>query len=177
MMKIYCDRCGEEITGVPLKMLPTACKGLPVDVIDEMLQLKEPIRNKVFCRGCIAEIIDFALNKNTCDECVRQMMEENAMLREEAEETGPSTKGEPDPDEIDWGKALDRMERCRFSIEYLIPAEKIQEVEKIIREECQYESGQYVIPMQSIDPELIQKYKRASQLSAGSGNEVEKTPE
>ena len=35
------------------------------------------------------------------------------------------------------------------------------QVEKIIREECQYESGQYVIPMQSIDPELIQKYKRA----------------
>lgn len=101
MMKIYCDRCGEEIAGIPLKMLPTACKGLPVDVIDEMLQLKEPIRHKVFCKGCIAEIADFALDRNACDECVEQMMEENAMLRE------------LDPDELDRDRAYTMAERLK----------------------------------------------------------------
>lgn len=161
MVKIYCDRCGEEITGIPLKMLPTACKGLPADVIDEMLQLKEPLRHKVFCKECIAEIADFALNKNTCDECVQQMMDENAMLREVAEETEPRPKIEPDPDEIDWNAALNRMEQCRFSAKVLIPAEKIQEIERIIREECQYESGQYIIPLQPVDPDLISKYRKA----------------
>ena len=177
MKKYYCDRCGAEIEGEALRMIPSFTKDLSMYMKTKISSLMKPLQQMDFCEECLTEIVDFALHKNACDECVRQMMEENAMLREEAEETGPSTKGEPDPDEIDWGKALDRMERCRFSIEYLIPAEKIQEVEKIIREECQYESGQYVIPMQSIDPELIQKYKRASQLSAGSGNEVEKTPE
>lgn len=34
----------------------------------------------------MAEIVDFALNKNVCDECVQQMTEENAMLREADEE-------------------------------------------------------------------------------------------
>ncbi len=71
-MKIYCDRCGEEITGIPLKMLPTACQSLPAYVLDELLVLKEPLRHKVFCKECIAEIADFALNKNTCDECAEQ---------------------------------------------------------------------------------------------------------
>ena len=93
MMKIYCDRCGEEITGIPLKMLPTACQSVPADVLDELLVLKEPLRHKVFCKGCIAEIAVFALDRNACDECVEQMMEENAMLRE------------PDPDELDLGQA------------------------------------------------------------------------
>ena len=99
MMKIYCDRCGEEITGIPLKMLPTACQNIPADALDELLLFKEPLRHKVFCKECIAEIADFALDKNACDECVQQMMDENAMLRE------------PDPDEMDWDRALSGMEQ------------------------------------------------------------------
>lgn len=83
MMKIYCDKCGEEITGIPLKMLPMACQSLPADVLDELLLLKEPLRYKVFCKGCIAEIADFALNKNTCDEYAEQKgdMGEKEILR------------------------------------------------------------------------------------------------
>lgn len=92
MMKIYCDRCGEEITGIPLKMLPTVCQNIPADKLDEMLLLKDPLRHKVFCKECIAEIADFALNKNTCDECVQQMMDENAMLREEDEDSSKYRK-------------------------------------------------------------------------------------
>lgn len=92
-MKIYCDRCGEEITGIPLKMLPTACQNIPADKLDEMLLLKDPLRHKVFCKECIAEIADFALNKNVCDKCVQQMMEENAMLREIDEENSSEEAG------------------------------------------------------------------------------------
>lgn len=177
MKKYYCDRCGAEIEGESLRMIPSFTKDLSMYMKTKISSLMEPLQKMDFCEECLAEIVDFALNKSPCDECVQQMMEENAILREEAEETGSSTKIEPDPDEIDWNAALNRMEQCRFSAKVLIPAEKIQEIERIIREECRYESGQYVIPMQPIDPELIQKYKRASQLSAGSGNEVEKTPE
>lgn len=141
-MKIYCDRCGEEITGIPLKMLPTACQNIPADMLDEMLLLKEPLRHKVFCKECIAEIADFALNKNACDECVQQMMDENAMLREAAEETGPSTKIEPDPDEIDRGGALERIEKGNFGIHYMVPVEEIARTMKSIRQNHQCQSGQ-----------------------------------
>lgn len=161
MKKYYCDRCGKKIEGESLRMIPSFTKDLSMYIKTKISSLMKPLQKMDFCEECLTEIVDFALNKSPCDECVQQMMGENTMLREAIEETGPSTKGEPDPDEIDWGKALDRMEQCRFSIEYLIPAEKIQEVEKIIREECQYESGKYIIPVQPVDPDLISKYRKA----------------
>lgn len=161
MKKYYCDRCGAEIEGESLRMIPSFTKDLSMYMKTKISSLMKPLQQMDFCEECLTEIVDFALHKNACDECVRQMMEENAILRETAEETGSSTKGEPDPDEIDWGKAPGRMEQCRFSAKVLIPAEKIQEIERIIREECRYESGQYIIPVQPVDPDLISKYRKA----------------
>lgn len=40
-----------------------------------------------FCTECIEDIVDFALNKDICDECVRAMEAESAMLRAADEET------------------------------------------------------------------------------------------
>lgn len=72
-----------------------------MDELHELLQMKAPLQDKVFCKGCIEEIVNFALNKNICDECVQQMMDENAMLREMDEETGSDPRGETDPDGCD----------------------------------------------------------------------------
>lgn len=77
----------------------------------------QQLAGKDFCRDCIADIVDFALNKNTCDECVQQMMDENAMLRETDEEMGSDAQGEPDPDVLDWNTALNRMEQLNHSDE------------------------------------------------------------
>lgn len=74
-------------------------------------------------------------------------------------------------------KVRNSMKENGSHVQYSITVEKIQDVMRAILKERQYQLGEYVIPLQPIDPELIQKYKRASQLSAGSGNEVEKTPE
>lgn len=161
-MKFHCDRCGEVINGEPLKMIPSSLDKLTSMYIQKnLVALMIPLVDMDFCQECLEEIVDFAQNKNVCDECVAQMMDEYAMLREEAEETGPSTKIEPDPDEINGDKALDRMEQCRVSVEYLIPAEKVKEVRKILKEECQYESGQHIIPVQFVDSDLISKYRMA----------------
>ncbi len=82
-MKFYCDRCGEVISGEPLKMVPSSCDKLTSMYIRKNLAvLMNQLADMDFCEECLTEIVDFALNKNTCDECVQQMMEENAMLRE-----------------------------------------------------------------------------------------------
>ena len=41
MIKIHCDRCGEEIKGTPLKMFPTSVKNLSIDGLNEVLLLKQ----------------------------------------------------------------------------------------------------------------------------------------
>lgn len=100
MIKNYCDRCREEIKGTPLKMLPTSVKNLSIDELNEVLLLKQPIRDKVFCRECIAMIIDFAVNKDTCDECVEIMMVEAAMLHEMDSEDDEKESGSPRESQI-----------------------------------------------------------------------------
>lgn len=92
MKKFYCDRCGEEIKDVPLKMFPETNAGR---MNNKLELLMKPLISKNFCEECMAEIVDFALNKNPCDECIQQMMDENAMLREEDEKEG-SGSSEPD---------------------------------------------------------------------------------
>lgn len=159
MKKYYCDRCGEEIKGEPLRMVPSFTKDLSMYMKTKLSSLMEPLANKDFCEECLAEIVDFALNKNTCDECVQQMMDENAMLRGMDEETGPDTRGETDTD--GWSKALDRMEQNRIGICYMVHAKEIAKDMKTIREECRCQSETYRIPLQPIDPELISKYRKA----------------
>lgn len=161
MKKYYCDRCGEEIKGKRLKMFSSDDKTSEMYIRRKLVGLMTPLADMDFCEECRTEIVDFALNKKTCDECVQQMMDENAMLRAPDEESGPGAQREPEPDEIDWNAALNRMEQCRFSTKVLIPAEKIQEIERIILEECRYESGQYIIPAQPVDSDLISKYRKA----------------
>lgn len=111
MKKYYCDRCGEEIKGEPLRMVPSFTKDLSMHRRKGLVQLMQPLEDKDFCEKCLAEIVDFALNKNPCDEYVQQMMEENAILREADEEVGYDIRRETDPDEIDWNNGLNRMER------------------------------------------------------------------
>lgn len=74
MNKYYCDRCGEEIKENPCRFF-YACT-------DELSKYGKELADKEFCKECMEEIVDFALNRNPCDECVQQMMDENAMLRE-----------------------------------------------------------------------------------------------
>lgn len=82
--KILCDRCGEEITGVPIRISPHYARD---DEFDNELPLWiERIINKDFCRECMEIIADFALNKNACDECVQEMEEERRMLQDYGEE-------------------------------------------------------------------------------------------
>ncbi len=100
MIKIHCDRCGEEIKGTPLKMFPTSVKNLSIDGLNEVLLLKQPIRDKVFSRECIAMIIDFAVNKDTCNECVERMMAEAAMLHEMDSEDDEKESGSPGESQI-----------------------------------------------------------------------------
>lgn len=162
MIKDYCDRCGEEIKGTPLKMLPTSVKNLSVDERNGVLLLKELIRDKVFCRECIAMIIDFAVNKNTCDECVERMMAEAAMLHEmdsEDDEKGSGSHGEPDPREQGLDITVSK-DQSPF-IKYMVPKEEIVRVVEAGQEERQNQSGQYAIPLQPINPELIQKYQNS----------------
>lgn len=108
MKKYYCDRCGEEIKDVPLKMFPETNEGR---MHKKLELLMAPLISKDFCNECMAEIVEFSLNKQSCDECVQQMMDENVMLRETDEKVGSDTRRETDPDEIDWNNGLNRMER------------------------------------------------------------------
>lgn len=151
MIKIYCDRCGREVDREESRIVSSFTTGDVARYMRRKLPLEmQQLAGKDFCRDCIADIVDFALNGKACDECVQQMMEE---------------------------KGRNSMKENGSHVQYIITVEKIQDVMRAILKERQYQFGEYVIPLQPIDPELIQKYKRASQLSAGSGNEVEKPPE
>ncbi len=79
MKKIICDRCGGGISGRPVHISVYGDK-------DVARKYGENIRKIDFCAECIEDIVDFALNKDTCDECVRAMEAESAMLRASDEE-------------------------------------------------------------------------------------------
>lgn len=117
MKKFYCDRCGKEISGEPLSLSTSWDATTSMDTRKKLVVLMKPLENMDFCEECLEEIVDFALNKNVCDECVQQMAEENAMLREADEEVGSETLGETDPDRLDWNTALNRMEQLNHSDE------------------------------------------------------------
>lgn len=74
MNALFCDRCGSRIDGRPLGMHFAYGNDLSPDM--------RRIEKMDFCEECMAEIVDFTLHKNACDECVQQMMEENTMLLE-----------------------------------------------------------------------------------------------
>ncbi|MCX4341760.1 MAG: hypothetical protein OSJ72_19285 [Lachnospiraceae bacterium] len=90
MKKFYCDRCGEEITEA-LKILPSYAETISMEAKKELFILAQSLEKMDFCKECMAEIVDFARHKNSCDECVQQMMDESAMLQESDGETGHDT--------------------------------------------------------------------------------------
>ena len=105
MRMCVCDRCGEKILGRSGRISIFGAKEIEKEY-------RGSLQGKDFCRECIAEIVKFASNKNTCDECIREM-EENAVLLSKAddEKRRSSNQEEPDPDEINWSGALKRMEQ------------------------------------------------------------------
>lgn len=142
MKKFYCDRCGEEIKGEPSRMFQSCYKTASMYIRKKLVESMKLLADMDFCENCLAEIVDFARNKNVCDECVQQMADENAMLRESAAETGSSTKIEQDPDEIDRGGALERIEKGNFGIHDMVPVEEIARTMRSIRQNHQCQSGQ-----------------------------------
>lgn len=156
MNKYYCDRCGEEIRENPCRFV-YACT-------DALSKYGKELADKEFCKECMEEIVDFALNRNPCDACVQQMMDENAMLRETDEEGKKSCgQGTPDPDVLPvwFGVDLAGAKDDMSCISYMAPTEEVAKAMRAIRGECRCQSGQYVIPLRPVDPELITKYRKA----------------
>lgn len=118
--KIFCDRCNTEITGLPIRIVPSYGIRNDSKASNELEEGRnekpfwvERFMGRDFCTECIADIADFALNKNVCDECIKEM-EENADLLSAAgdeKEGSGSQEEEPDPNGIDWTEALNRMEQ------------------------------------------------------------------
>ena len=102
-----CDRCGEQILGSSGYFSISVFGAKDIEK-----EYRKSLRGKDFCRECTANIVEFALNKNVCDECIEEMKETTALLDAvDDEEKGSSNQGEPDPEEIDWSGALKRMEQ------------------------------------------------------------------
>lgn len=69
MSTIFCDRCGSRIDGKPLGMHFAYGNDLSCDM--------RRIAKMDFCEECMAEIVEFALHKNACDECNHQVISRN----------------------------------------------------------------------------------------------------
>lgn len=136
MKKIVCDRCGGQISARPVHISVYGNK-------DIAKKYREVLCKSDFCTECIEFITDFALNKDACDECMREMEENTAMQRAVDEEEGSDSLEEPDPDGIDWGVALERMQKNPPSIKYMVPREVIVNAMKSIRKDFQCQSGQF----------------------------------
>ena len=88
MRRIYCDRCGREVDREESRIVPSFTTWDVARYMRRKLPLEmQQLAGKDFCRDCIADIVDFALNGKACDECVQQMRDENAVLREADEES------------------------------------------------------------------------------------------
>ena len=127
---IACSRCGEQIHGNPAHILFQGKKNtikLYQDLFHQM----------VFCKECTEEIIAFALNKDVCEECIREMKENAALLCTAGEKGGSDIWKETDPDEIDWNAELDRLNKIRPSIKYMVPREEVINAVKSIRKDRQ----------------------------------------
>lgn len=145
MRMIICDRCGKEISG--------NSAGISIHGAETIRRkYGRYLQGKDFCDECIAMIVDFALNGNACDECIREM-EENAELLRAAddEKKGSDENKEPDPDEIDWNTAFERMKRSGAAesneadpIKYVATTEEVAKAVRTIRQDlrCQSEQSQ-----------------------------------
>ena len=138
---ITCSRCGEQIRGNPVHILFQGKKNA-IKLYQNLFQQMD------FCKECIEEIIAFALNKDVCEECIREMGENAALLRTADEKEGSDIWKKTDPDEIDWNGELDRLNKIKPSIKYMVPREKVVNAVKSIRKDRQYQS----IQLRGADP-------------------------
>lgn len=130
-----CDRCGEQMRSNPVHILIRGRKNIAK-------QYQNLFHQKDFCKECIEEIIAFALNKDACDECMREMEENAALLRMVGEKGGSAIVEKTDPNAIDWNAVLDRLKRTKPSIEYMASKEEIVKAMKSIRADRQCRSAQ-----------------------------------
>ncbi|MCM1234875.1 MAG: hypothetical protein NC489_32645 [Ruminococcus flavefaciens] len=161
--KVICDRCGEKIRGKPVHILVSGGSIAKED--------GNSLFNNDFCMECISDIIDFALNKGTCDECIWEMEETAALLRADDEETEISSNmekyrdvrttylGEPVKRDLctadENGESGSRKEPdpdqlvCGIDLgagndmTCLASAEEVREIMKTIRQEHRCRSGQH----------------------------------
>ena len=78
---VTCNRCGEQIHSNPVHILIRGRKNIGK-------QYQNLFHQKDFCKECIEEIVAFALNKDACDECMREMEENAGLLRMVDEKDG-----------------------------------------------------------------------------------------
>lgn len=113
---ITCDRCGREITGCPVRIMPhhvprksESEADKPEEGTNELPPWIDRMVNKDFCEECTEDIVVFALNRDTCDECVDGILDSVNERTEEDEPDDP--EGTPDTENVDWNAALNRMEQ------------------------------------------------------------------
>ena len=136
-----CSRCGEQIRGNSVHILFQGKKNT--------IKLYQKLFHQMnFCKECIEEIIAFALNKDVCEECIRDMRENAALLRTAEEKGGPDIWKKADTDEIEWNAELDRLNKIKPSIKYMIPRDEVVNAVKSIRKDRQCQSAQF----QGADP-------------------------
>ena len=109
---ITCDRCGKEISDCPVRIVShhvTKDSGSQLsEGSNELLSWIERMMNKDFCEECTADIVAFALNGNSCDECVDEIL--HSVNERTEEENGPDDpEGTADTADVDRNAALDRM--------------------------------------------------------------------
>lgn len=103
---IYCDKCGAEIVGTPIQIIPEYsdrycdCKEPYLEDVrgNELPQWIGKMLDKEFCEGCANEIFDFALNGTDADE-----------KEPGQEETKPGSA------EINWDVAMERIKEISQS--------------------------------------------------------------
>lgn len=112
---ITCDRCGKEITNDPVRIVPHHVPRKSKSEEDELDEGRnelplwiERMMQKDFCEECTAEIVEFALNGNTCDECVAELHNSvNGRIEDESDnaEEMPGLGG------VHWKTALNQAEQ------------------------------------------------------------------
>lgn len=103
---IYCDKCGAEIEGTPIQILPEHSDRhgdsqrpyLEDEEENELPPWIERMLNKEFCEECIKKIFDFALNNTGADE------------KEPDQEETESGSGE-----VNWDAAVERIKEANQS--------------------------------------------------------------
>ena len=114
-VKILCDRCGREIEGYPVKVIPELADRDNDELLPENVhhpEWMEKIQDKDFCEACTEKIVRYALGgmkKNSeFEEAVKDMMESavSGSSKEEKESDTDGEEGKNGRSRIDAGKVM-----------------------------------------------------------------------